>query len=167
MTSNSLEFQPVASAPIFVISAPNLQISGGPPGLSISNLAFQELGGINSEINIEQYVSVDSAGNVNHTKQMGLTKPPTVTLKRGVDTNLALWYWHNMALMGLPTARTNVTLEMYGGGAPLIANVKPMFTYTLLSAWCAKINIAGAKAGEGFVTEDITIACDQIVYGDG
>jgi phage tail-like protein len=164
---NNLKFEPVASAPIFVISAPTLQITGGPPGLKISNLAFAELGGINSEINIEQYVAVDSSGNVNHTKQMGLTKPPTVTLKRGIDTNLALWYWHNMALLGLPTARANVTLEMYGGGAPSIAQIKPMFTYTLLSAWCAKINIAGAKAGEGFVTEDITIACDQIVYGDG
>jgi phage tail-like protein len=167
VTQSSLEFSPVASAPIFVISAPNLQITGGPSGLSIKNLSFQELGGINSEINIEQYVTVDSSGNVNHTKQMGLTKPPTVTLKRGVDTNLALWYWHNMALMGLPTARTNMTLEMFGGGMPSIANAKPLFTYTLLSAWCAKINIAGAKAGEGFVTEDVTIACDQIVYGDG
>src|ERR1700683_61575 len=166
MASN-LEFAPVASAPIFVISAPNLQITGGPSGLSISNLSFQELGGINSEINIEQYVAVDSTGYVNHSKQMGLVKPPTVTLKRGVDTNLALWYWHNMALMGLPTSRTNVTLEMYGGGIPSIAKAKPLFTYTLLAAWCANINMASAKAGEGFVTEDIMIACDQIVYGDG
>ena len=99
-----------------MISAPSLLIVGGPDGLSLDRLSFAELGGINSEINIEQYVSVDSAGMVNHTKQMGLTRPPTVTLKRGVDSNLALWYWHNMAVMGLPTARTNVTLEMYGGG---------------------------------------------------
>ncbi|HXS62871.1 MAG TPA: phage tail protein [Streptosporangiaceae bacterium] len=161
------EFMPVASAPIFVISAPNLQIVGGPQVLTLGRLSFQELGGINSEINVEQYVSVDSTGTVNHSKQMGLTKPPTVTLKRGVDTNLALWYWHNMALMGLPTARTNVTLEMYGGGIPSIREAEPLFIYTLLSAWCARINIAGARAGEGFVTEDVTIACDQIVYGDG
>jgi phage tail-like protein len=167
VTSSSLEFNPIASAPIFLISAPGLQISPGPSGLAISNLAFQELGGINSEIDIEQYVSVDSAGNVLHTKQMGLTKPPTVTLKRGVDSNLALWYWHNMALLGMPNARTNVTLEMYGGGSPSVANIQPLFTYTLVSAWCAKINIAGAQAGQGLVTEDVTIACDQIVVGDG
>lgn len=164
---HQMQFAPVASAPVFVISAPSLLIVGGPDGLSLDRLSFAELGGINSEINIEQYVSVDSAGMVNHTKQMGLTRPPTVTLKRGVDSNLALWYWHNMAVMGLPTARTNVTLEMYGGGNPTIADARPMFTYTLLSAWCAKINIAGARAGEGFVTEDVMIACDQIVYGDG
>lgn len=165
-THNHLKFLPVASAPIFVISAPSLHITGGPHGLAISKLSFQELAGINSEINIEQYVSVDSSGKVSHTKQMGLTKPPTVTLKRGLDNNLALWYWHNMALLGLPHARTDVTLEMFGGGVPSIGDAKPIFTYTLVSAWCAKINIAGAKAGEGFVTEDVTIACDQIVYGD-
>ncbi len=167
MSQSSPEFTPIASAPIFVISAPTLQITGGPPGLSIKNLAFQELGGINSEINVEQYVSVDPTGYVNHTKQMGLVKPPTVTLKRGIDTNLALWYWHNMALLGMPNARANVTLEMYGGGLPSISAGKPMFTYTLGWAWCAKINIAGAKAGEGFVTEDVTIACDFITAGDG
>jgi phage tail-like protein len=167
VTESNPPFTLIASAPIFTISAPNLTVIGGPKPLKIDQLSFQELGGINSEISIEQYISVDFQGNVNHSKQMGLTKPPTVTLKRGIDTNLALWYWHNMALVGMPTARADVTLEMYGGGAPSIANLKPLFTYTLTNAWCAKINIAGAKAGEGFVTEDVTIACDQIVYGDG
>lgn len=165
MTTPSSSEGLIASAPIFLISAPNLTVVGGPKPLKIDQLSFQELGGINSEINVEQYVSV-VGGAVLHTKQMGLTKPPTVTLKRGIDTNLALWYWHNMALQGLPNSRADVTLEMYGGGAPVIATIKPMFTYTLTNAWCAKINISGAKAGEGFVTEDVTIACDQILYGD-
>lgn len=167
MSQSSPEFSVVASAPVFMISAPGLQITLGPSGLAINKLSFQELGGINSEISIEQYVSVDGLGNVNHTKQMGLTKPPTVTLKRGVDSNLALWYWHQMALMGMPGARANVTLEMYGGGTPSVASATPLFTYTLLDAWCAKINISGAKAGEGFITEDVTLACDAIVAGDG
>jgi phage tail-like protein len=167
VSQSAPEFQLIASAPIFVISS-NVQIVGGPKPLKITNLSFQELGGINSEINIETYVSVDSTtGLVNHSKQMGLTKPPTVTLKRGIDTDLSLWYWHNMALQGLPNARADVHLEMYGGGTPSISNSKPLFVYTLQNAWCAKINIAGAKAGEGFVTEDIMIACDRIVAGDG
>ena len=73
-------FQSVASAPIFVITA---------PGAGIAKLSFQELSGINSEINIEQYISVDPLGNVNHTKQMGLTKPPSVTLRKGLDSPVA------------------------------------------------------------------------------
>ncbi len=169
MTQQSLAFASVASAPVFVVSAPNLQISGPgfPPGLSVRNLSFQELGGINSEISIEQYVSVDGTGAVNHTKQFGITKPPSVTLKRGLDSNLALWYWHQMALRGMPAARSDVTLEMFGGGLPSIANAKPMTTMTLQNAWCARINIASARAGEGVVTEDVVIACDAIVLGDG
>jgi phage tail-like protein len=161
-----MDFVSVASAPIFLISAPGLQITGGPAGLAIKNLSFQELAGINSEINVEQYVSVDSTGSVLHSKQMGLTKPPQVTLKRGLDSNMALWYWHYMALQGKPGARSDVTLEMFGGGLATIGDAAPLFTYTLVQAWCAKINIAGAKAGEGFVTEDVVIACDQIVCGD-
>ena len=161
-------FGVVASAPVFVISAPSLQIPGpGGTTLKIEQLSFQELGGIDSEISVEPYISVDATGMVTHTKQMGQTKPPTVTLKRGVDTNLALWYWHSMALQGLPNARADLTLEMYGGGVPSVASAKPLFTYTLLWAWCARINISGARAGEGFVTEDVMIACDQIVQGDG
>jgi phage tail-like protein len=160
-------FASIASAPVFIISAPGLQIPAGGRTLTFKNLAFQELSGINSEIAVEQYISV-SAGYVNHTKQMGMVKPPQVTLKRGVDSDLALWYWHNMALQGLPHARTNVTLEMYGGGTPAVGDqAQPMFTYTLVAAWCAKINISGAKAGEGLVTEDVTIVCDVIVAGDG
>jgi phage tail-like protein len=171
--SQGTDFPVVASAPIFTISAPELQISGqGIPStlkLSITNMAFQELGGINSEINIETYVSVTQGPNgalVNHSKQMGLTKPPTVTLKRGLDNNPSLWFWHFMALQGMPSARTTVYLEMYGGGIASTATAKPLFTYTLTYAWCPKINISGAKAGESFVTEDITIACDQILYGE-
>jgi len=167
VTQTAPEFSLIASAPIFVITS-SVQIVGGPKPMKINKLAFQELGGINSEINIETYVSVDSTtGLVNHTKQMGLTKPPTVTLKRGIDSDLTLWYWHNMALQGLPNARADVHLDVFGGGIPSIANSTPMFTYTLQNAWCAKINIAGAKAGEGFITEDVMIACDRIIAGDG
>jgi phage tail-like protein len=172
MSTSSGDFGIVASAPIFTISAPNLRITGPgiPTGLSLGSLAFQELAGINSEINVEQYISVSSGPNgafVQHTKQMGLTKPPTVTLKRGLDSNPALWWWHVMALTGLPHARANVTLDMYGGGINSTSNAQPLFTYTLTNAWVPKINISGAKAGEGFVTEDVTLACDEILPGDG
>lgn len=147
-------FQSVASAPIFVITA---------PGANITKLSFQELSGINSEINIEQYVSVDPQGNVNHTKQMGLTKPPSVTLRKGLDSAMALWNWHKKALMGDPSARSDVSLDIYGGGTASAKDAPKMAGFTLTNAWCAKITVSGAKAGEGMVTEEVTIACDQII----
>jgi phage tail-like protein len=159
MTSSDQPFITIASAPIFVVSS-SIQITGG---LKIENVAFQELGGINSEINVEQYISADSTGFLTHTKQYGLVKPPTVTLKRGLDNSLALWAWHQMAVAGKPEARApHLTLEIFGGGLQNIKDQKPLITYTLVNAWCAKINISSAKVGEGFLTEDVTIACDEI-----
>jgi phage tail-like protein len=157
------QFPTIASAPVFVVSS-NIQL---PNGLKIHNLAFQELGGINSEISIEQYLSVGQNG-LEHTKQFGMVKPPTITLKRGLDTSPALWVWHQMALNGNPAARAQyLTLEIFGGGLPSIQSGRPMMTYTLFQAWISKINISSAKAGEGFLTEDVMVACDKISLGDG
>lgn len=157
-------FTTVASAPVFVVSS-DIQIPGGH---KLQNIAFQELAGINSEIGIEQYISADPGGFLNHTKQFGQTKPPTVTLKRGVDNSLALWAWHQMALRGDPRARaSHLHLEIFGGGLPDVRNGRPLMSYTLLNAWCARISISSARAGEGVVTEDVTIACDMITQGDG
>lgn len=163
-SASSQQFPTIASAPIFVVSS-NIQITGG---YSLKNIAFQELGGINSEINIEQYISSDSTGMISHTKQFGMVKPPTITLKRGLDTSLALWAWHQMALTGNPNARAPyLSLDIFGGGLPSIQQGQPLMSYTLINAWCAKINISSAKAGEGFLTEDVMIACDTITQGDG
>ena len=163
-THDPHKFHTVASAPIFVVSS-NIQITGGH---KLHNIGFQELAGINSEINIEQYVSVDATGYINHTKQFGLTRPPTVTLKRGLDRSLALWAWHQMALNGDPGARAQyLSLDIFGGGHANVKDLRPMMSYTLINAWCAKINISSARAGEGVVTEDVTIACDMITQGDG
>jgi hypothetical protein len=161
-------FRHVASAPSFVISAPNIAVSapGFPAGLAIRNLGFQQLDGITSHVKVEQYRSVDHLG-INHTRQFGTVEPPQVKLKRGVDHDLTLWCWHAMAVLGLPLARGDVTLEIYGPGSPSDPAGVPMLTLTLQSAWCAEINISSAKAGEGLVTEDVVIACDAIVPGDG
>ncbi|HEV2344681.1 MAG TPA: phage tail protein [Actinocrinis sp.] len=162
--SSQQEFSTIASAPIFVVSS-DVQIAGGG---SLGKIAFQELGGINSEINIEQYISAAPGGFINHSKQFGLVKPPTVTLKRGLDKNLTLWQWHQMAVAGNPAARADqLTLEVFGGGLGSIGTSKPLVTYMLMSAWCAKINISSAKAGEGFLTEDVVIACDAILLDTG
>jgi phage tail-like protein len=162
--SSTEPFRTIASAPVFVVSS-NIQIPGGH---KLQNIGFQELAGINSEINIEQYISVDATGHVNHTKQFGLTRPPTVTLKRGLDHSLTLWAWHQMALNGDPAARAQyLSLDIFGGGSAAVQNQRPLMSYLLINAWCAKINISSAKAGEGVVTEDVTIACDVITQGDG
>jgi hypothetical protein len=73
-----------------------------------------------------------------------------------------------MAVQGSLRARAQyLSLDIYGGGLPSIRDGGPLMSYTLVNAWCAKINISSAKAGEGVMTEDVTIACDAILPGDG
>lgn len=148
----------IASAPIFVVSS-DIQITGG---FKLQHIAFQELAGINSEVGIEPYITSSGTG-INHSKHFGQVKPPTVTLKRGLDDSLALWAWHQMAVRGDPRARApHVSLDIYQAGITKTREQQPLMSYTLHNAWCAKINISSAKAGEGFLAEDVVIACDMI-----
>jgi hypothetical protein len=70
-----------------------------------------------------------------------------------------------MAVRGLPNARAQyLSLDIFAAGS---SGQEPLMSYTLVNAWCAKISISSARAGEGVVTEDVMIACDMISYGDG
>jgi phage tail-like protein len=119
---------------------------------------FTELGGISSEVEVVEYLSTDSVtGAVSHTKQYGKTKPPTVTLKRGVDGDASLWAWHQMVLAGDPTAKMSCTLELIG------VDGKPKVSYWLASAWPAKLEVGGIKAGASeLVIETVTFTCESI-----
>jgi phage tail-like protein len=119
--------------------------------------AFSELSGINSEVEASEYISADPNGNIVHTKQYGKTKPPTVTLKRGVDNNSQMWTWHEGALKGDPAARRSATLILQD------AQGKNFQKYLLWSAWCSKLEIGGLRAGDtAVVVETVTIVCDSI-----
>jgi phage tail-like protein len=126
---------------------------------------FSELAGIAVEIEPSEYIFCDAKGTVVHTKQYGKTKPPTVTLKKPMDDDKTLWGWHLNAQAGSPNARLDCTLAAYGAGSPGITPdaSNPVFSWTLLSAWPSKIDLAGMKAG---ATETplmtVTFACDLI-----
>lgn len=121
--------------------------------------SFSELSGINSEVEPSEYISVDSQGNISHTKQFGKTKPPTITLKRGVDNNGQMWVWHQLVLTGDPTARKTATLTLQD------ANGTNFQKYVLEQAWLAKLEIGGLKAGDSAVVmETVQIVCDYIEF---
>jgi phage tail-like protein len=120
---------------------------------------FSELGGISSEVEVVEYISSDSkTGKIYHTKQFGKTKPPTVTLKRGLDGDNTIWAWHQMVLKGLDGARQSCTLELIG------ADGKPKVSYWLSNAWPTKLDVGGMKAGASdTVIETVTFTCDEII----
>lgn len=123
------------------------------------NTAFSELGGINSEVDPAEYISVGPDGTINHTKQFGKTKPPTITLKRGVDNNGQMWVWHQEVLQGLPTARKTATLTLQDAGGNTLQK------YVLEQAWLSKLEIGGLKAGDSAVVmETVQIVCDYIEF---
>lgn len=137
---------PVISAARFVISIDTVEVT------------FSELTGIKSEVEPVEYISTDSTGKIVHTKQFGKTKPPTVTLKRGVDDSTKIWAWHEAVLAGDVTAPKTCALKLQdASGATLI-------TYILENAWPSKVDIAGLKAGASeVVMETVEIVCDAII----
>jgi phage tail-like protein len=120
---------------------------------------FSELGGINSEVESAEYISAGPDGSIIHTKQYGKTKPPTITLKRGVDNNGQMWTWHQAVLTGDPAARRTATLTLQD------AQGVNFQKYVLEGAWLAKLEIGGLKAGDSAVVmETVQIVCDYIEF---
>jgi phage tail-like protein len=137
-----------------------LQVTGGS-----SSWGFSELTGIAMELEPHEFIYCDAKGGIVHTKQYGKTKPPSVTLKKPMDDDTALWGWHLAAQAGSSAARLDCTLIAYKAGSP---GVKPsqdskVFEWLLQSAWPSKLDLTGMKAG---ATETplltATFACDLI-----
>ena len=126
---------------------------------------ISELKNISSMVEPVQYIYADAkTGEPQHTKQYGMTKPPSVTFVTGLDPNtmMNLFAWHEEALKGNPSARqdTTITLSDNGGTFKLV--------YLLEAAWCAKVDIGGAKAGATEqITVTVTLECDKISCSKG
>jgi phage tail-like protein len=112
--------------------------------------------GIVSEI--ETVDSLSSGGNQQVLKKLpGKRTPPTVTLKRGMNTSLEVQAWHDAAVTGAPTARKNASLVMYA------VDGRPVARYHLESAWPSKLEIGALKAGASEVLmETVTIVCENL-----
>ena len=149
----------VLSAAHFVISIDGTEVA-----------TFSELTGINSEVEAVEYISANSTkdGLVQHTKQFGKTKPPKVTLKRGLDGSKAIWAWHEMVMNGDVTAITTCHLKLLSQAADTGGEPKVKITYVLENAWPSKVDIAGMKAGASdIIMETVEIVCDSIIMQDG
>jgi phage tail-like protein len=123
-------------------------------------VTFSELSGIVSEVEATEYMS-SGVNGVTLGKQFGKNKPPSVTLKRGVDQDLTLWNWHQDVLAGIQTARRGCTLTLCDSSGV------PKQVYNLLNAWPTKLSISGMKAGgsETAIAE-VTLTCEQITLDD-
>ncbi len=123
---------------------------------SISLAQFQEISGTTSEIDVIEVKEVDNKGKLTLKKQIGATKPPTITLKRAANQSMDLWNWHKAALDGkLKDARRNGSIVQYD------FEHKEVARYNFTNAWVSKVEMSGFKAGDNAPSvELITIVCE-------
>lgn len=144
--------QQVVSAARFVIDFPT----------PLGRIAFQELGGITSKVGSQEYIYNDDRGHTVHTKQYGKTEPPTVTLKRGLDTegSKLIMAWHGLARSGDPKARLDGLLTVMDASDPPTIQI----VYKLHNAWCSDVTVSSMKAGSADVaTIEVKLTCEAIV----
>ena len=139
---------------------PNDAITAARFSLTIDGVeiaAFSELQGITTEVEpVELMESTDK--EVVLKKLPGKTKPATLVLKRGKNSSMELWSWHEAVLMGnIVAARKSCSLVMYNtDGAPVAR-------YHLEHAWPSKLEIGALKAGASEVLmETVAIVCERI-----
>jgi phage tail-like protein len=145
-----------------VLSAPRFYLQ--PIGGGKVAWGFSQMNNIAVEVEPKEYLYCESDGALTHTKQYGKTVPPTVTLEKPMDNDTTLWAWHMAVQAGMPGARKNCSLTVFGPGSPGVApQGAPEFVWELLEAWPQKIEVSGMHAGDTEVgTLTVTFACDFI-----
>lgn len=119
--------------------------------------SFSELQGITTEVKpVELIESTDK--EIILKKLPGKTEPATLVLKRGKNSSMELWAWHEAVLMGdIVAARKSCSLVMYS------TDGKPVARYHLEHAWPSKLEIGAMKAGASEVLmETVTIVAERI-----
>ena len=119
-------------------------------GAANSKASFQIVSGLQGQNDVVQRkpVSTDPRSFVQLVP--GRVKWGEITLKQGIATDLALWKWREMVILGrLDMARAAATVTMYD------RNRKPVMTWTLRNAWPSKISgpRLGGRAGQFAVDE--------------
>ena len=115
--------------------------------------SFSELGKITSEA-----PSDDFAGRV-LKKLPGKRTPPTVTLARGLTSDLGIFAWHQAVVEGqVAAARKNADLVMFSATGDAVAK------YHMENAWPSKLVVEPSKSGSsGVLVETVTFTCDRLV----
>ena len=118
--------------------------------------SFSELQGITTEITPTEYLSSADKKAV-QKKLPGAAKPPTLVLKRGKNSGLELFAWHEAARRGQPSGRKSCTLTMYNSAGEAVAK------YYLSNAWPFKLEISALKAGSSEVLyETVHLTAESI-----
>jgi phage tail-like protein len=122
-----------------------------------SGLFTEANGGGSENAIIEQKVALPNGKGVAIKKIPGNLKFNDITLKRGIDTDNALWKWRQEVVEGdFRNARCDGTIQM------LDSKFTPVATYTFKRGWVSKYTPAGMNAGQDqAAVEEITICVEE------
>jgi phage tail-like protein len=121
---------------------------------------FTELQNMWSEVEpIEFYHNAGNGGSPTLAKLPGKTKSPTISLKRGSDSNMYMWTWHEAVKKGqYGDSLRSGSINMYD-----TTGTKKVAMYEFTDAWCSKMSLSGLKAGASEVLiEEVTITCTSL-----
>lgn len=121
---------------------------------------FTELGGIFSEVEPIDYYHNTASGNAPVLSKLpGKFKAPTMTLKRGSDSNMYMWGWHEALVGGaLDKCRRSGCVYMMDTTGKRVA------AYEFHNAWVSKMSLSGLKAGASEVLiEECTLTCEAML----
>lgn len=115
---------------------------------------FKEIDGIGSEHDVITHTTTDQQGKPLVQKYPGQLKWKNITLKRGVDSNNALWTWRQQVINGqIDQARKDGTIAVLDWTGSTIV------TYNFIRAWPCRYSAPGLSAGGNEVmVEEIEIA---------
>jgi phage tail-like protein len=117
---------------------------------------FTEVSTASMELTPVPYQSTGTDGQPNWTTQPGTRKNPTITLKRGMTSDLSAWSWHKEAADGqIASARVNGSISI------LNADGSPAATFDVINAWPTKVDMPALQAsGTTPGIEVITLTCE-------
>lgn len=119
---------------------------------------FQELSGVTSEIDVIELKQNTADGKYVIHKLPGNRKPPNITLKRGKDTSMDMWNWHQKVYQGkVSDARKNGSIVLYDYDHTEVGR------YNFVNAWPSKVSMSTLKSGANEVLmEEVTIVCEEL-----
>lgn len=142
--SKGAEAEPPAEGVVFV----ELTVAG-------NSIGFFSEPVIASGLDVGEFQLATRPGDI--LKLPGTRRPPSVTLKRGLTSNLELAAWHELAMLDNAAARKSVTLTM------LNVELRPVARWQFENAWPSKYDVSGLGGGAGSVMfETITIVADKL-----
>ena len=130
-------------------------------GTTMTNIAFQEVSGMDVEHQIIEYRNSNSA-LFSTEKMPGIVKYGNITMKRGVFVNdNTFWNWRNQIAMNT-VPRVTVLIKL------LDQLGKVTMQWQLLNAWPTKITSTDLKSdGNEVAIDTLEIAHEQLIVTNG